>query len=363
MMPAAATEPARLLAYYLPQFHPIPENDLWWGPGFTEWTNTAKARPLFRGHYQPHIPADLGFYDLRLEETREAQAELARSHGVGGFCYYHYWFGGKRLLERPFNEVLASGRPDFPLCLCWANETWTGIWHGEPRKVLQEQTYPGEADHHAHFEFVAQAFEDPRYVRVDGKPLFLVYKPMQIPDGQKFLDLWRELAVKRGFPGIHFVGVHAYAYWDHAKHGYDAVTVPNVHEGLPKRMLFKILKQKAQRAAGLPVLRSYTDVQRALEMVYSAGTHFYPTALPNWDNTPRSGKRGFVVLGATPEAFRGQLRGALSAVADRPWDDRLVFLKSWNEWAEGNHLEPDLKYGKAYLQVIREELDRMNAQL
>ena len=142
---------ARAIALYLPQFHPIPENDAWWGSGFTEWTNTAKARPLFAGHHQPHVPADLGFYDLRLPETREAQAALARRYGIEGFCYYHYWFAGRRILERPFDEVLASGKPDFPFCLCWANESWTGIWHGAPGRILIEQTYPGPADHAAHF--------------------------------------------------------------------------------------------------------------------------------------------------------------------------------------------------------------------
>ena len=143
--------PARLIAFYLPQFHPIPENDQWWGRGFTEWTNVGKARPLFRGHYQPRLPADLGYYDLRVPEVREAQAELARNAGIEGFCYYHYWFGGKRLLERPFTEVINSGKPRFPFCLCWANQTWSGVWHGAPERVLIEQTYPGREDCVKHF--------------------------------------------------------------------------------------------------------------------------------------------------------------------------------------------------------------------
>src|SRR5688572_208375 len=162
----------RTIAFYLPQFHPTPENDEWWGKGFTEWTNTAKAKPMFRGHYQPHVPADLGFYDLRVPETRAAQAALARAYGVEAFCYYHYWFAGCRILEHPFNNVLASGEPYFPFCLCCSNQTWTGIWHGEPNRVLIEQTYPGEHDHKTHFGYLLQAFRDPRYVRVDGKPLF-----------------------------------------------------------------------------------------------------------------------------------------------------------------------------------------------
>ena len=165
----------RLIAFYLPQFHPIPENDEWWGRGFTEWTNVAKAVPLFRGHYQPHFPADLGFYDLRVPEVREAQAAMAKAYGIEGFCYYHYWFGhGRRLLERPFNEVLSSGKPDFPFCLCWANDTWTGIWHGAPNKVLIEQRYPGVEDYKAHFYALLDAFRDPRYMTVDGKKIFII---------------------------------------------------------------------------------------------------------------------------------------------------------------------------------------------
>ena len=172
---------ARAIALYLPQFHPIPENDEWWGKGFTEWTNMAKAKPMFRGHYQPHIPADLGFYDLRVPETRIAQAEMAKEYGIEAFCYYHYWFAGKRMLERPFAEVLESGEPDFPFCLCWANETWTGIWHGAPNRVLIEQTYPGFDDHQNHFDFLLRAFTDRRYVTVDGKPLFLIYQATRHP--------------------------------------------------------------------------------------------------------------------------------------------------------------------------------------
>ena len=171
---------ARLIAFYLPQFHPIPENDEWWGKGFTEWTNVAKARPLFRGHHQPLVPADLGFYDLRVPETREAQASLAREYGIEAFCYYHYWFAGKRILERPFDEVLASGQPDFPFCLCWANQSWTGVWHGAPNKVLIEQTYPGQDDHRRHFEYLLPAFADRRYLRVEGKPVFRDLQPGRV---------------------------------------------------------------------------------------------------------------------------------------------------------------------------------------
>src|SRR6476660_7941454 len=167
---------ARLIAFYLPQFHPIPENDEWWGKGFTEWTNVANAKPMFRGHYQPHVPADLGFYDLRVPETREAQAALARNYGVEGFCYYHYWFAGRRVLERPFDEVLASGQPEFPLCLTGANATWTVVWHGAPTRVLIQQTYPGMDDYRRHFVGLLPALTDQRYLAVEGNPIFLLYR-------------------------------------------------------------------------------------------------------------------------------------------------------------------------------------------
>ena len=180
-------EQIRVIAFYLPQFHPIPENDLWWGPGFTEWTNVARARRFYPGHYQPRLPGELGFYDLRLPETREAQAVLAADYGLSAFCYWHYWFGGgRRLLERPFDEVLQSGSPDFPFCLGWANQTWSGIWHGAPSRMLIEQTYPGESDYRAHFETVLPAFKDPRYVRIDGRPLFSCTTPPIFPSRNGF---------------------------------------------------------------------------------------------------------------------------------------------------------------------------------
>src|SRR5215210_4081714 len=185
----------RAVAFYLPQFHPIPENDEWWGPGFTEWTNTAKARALYPGHRQPTLPADLGFYDLRLPEAREAQSDLAQQYGVEAFCYWHYWFGGgRRVLEKPFAEVLASGEPSVSFCLGWANQTWTGISHGAADRVLMEQTYPGDEDDQAHFDLVLPAFRDDRYLRVGGRPVFYVFRPEELPDAARFVDRWQQMA-------------------------------------------------------------------------------------------------------------------------------------------------------------------------
>ncbi|HEX5272668.1 MAG TPA: glycoside hydrolase family 99-like domain-containing protein, partial [Gemmataceae bacterium] len=213
----------RLVAFYLPQYHPIPENDAWWGPGFTEWRNVVRARPLFPGHYQPHLPADLGFYDLRVPEARAAQADLARAHGIHGFCYYHYWFGGRRLLERPFAEVLATGRPDFPFCLCWANENWTRAWDGQTRHMLVGQTYSEEDDVN-HLRWLATAFRDPRYIRVEGKPLFLVYRALRIPSPLSTTTRWREEARKLGVGELYLCRVESFPdeRGDPAALGFDA---------------------------------------------------------------------------------------------------------------------------------------------
>lgn len=357
---------ARLIAFYLPQFYPIPENDEWWGRGFTEWTNTAKAKPLFKGHYQPHVPADLGFYDLRVPETRVAQADMAREHGIEAFCYYHYWFAGKRLLERPFSEVLASGSPDFPFCLCWANQTWTGIWHGSPNRVLIEQTYPGMDDHRRHFDALLSAFCDKRYLKVDGRPLFVVYSPMDLPDSARVLDFWRNLAAKSGFPDLFLVAEHWESDWDPKPFGFDAsVTVslwPWRYKGVPWSDPIGKIKGKVNRWRGRPKVVLYEKVIDSLVADRIPGIESFPCVIPNWDNTPRSRGNGLVLHGSTPDLFRLHLRRTLDRMRDIPRERRFVFVKSWNEWAEGNHLEPDLKFGRQYLEVLREELMEVRAE-
>jgi lipopolysaccharide biosynthesis protein len=353
---------SRAIALYLPQFHPIPENDEWWGKGFTEWTNTAKAKPLFPGHYQPHIPSDLGFYDLRVPDVREQQAELARASGIEGFCYYHYWFAGRQILERPFMEVLESGKPDFPFCVCWANETWSGIWHGTPDRVLIQQTYPGIADHTAHFQSLRPAFSDPRYIKVDGKPLFVVYKPQQILDCRSTLDLWRSLAIEAGLSGLHIVGFGSQD-WNPLESGFDAKIVsPLVKERpwISRRTPIKWLLAEFNKKRGRPTLRLYSDIvsEHILSLkrdkAAAAGSYStYPCVVHAWDNTPRSGVNGVVLSGSTPEKFYDYIKNVLDLL-DRSTPDRsIVFLKSWNEWAEGNHIEPDMKYGHSYLDKIR----------
>lgn len=347
----------RLVAFYLPQYHPIPENDEWWGKGFTEWTNTAKAKPLFRGHYQPHVPADLGFYDLRVPETRIAQAEMAREYGIEGFCYYHYWFAGRRILERPFNEVLESGEPDFPFCICWANETWTGVWHGLDNKILIEQTYPGTEDYLAHFNYLLKAFRDKRYMTVDGKPILLIYKPFQIPDKKELAYYWKDLALKEGLKGLHLVGMNSPTDWIPQNDGFDGSVSPVFPERRPwvsRREPIKWLKNQYQIKARLPTIYPYHEILKTIFQKVDPALNKYPCVVPNWDNSPRSGANGLVLHGSTPELFRIQFKKAVELAADFTPENRFIFIKSWNEWAEGNHLEPDLKYGKSYLQVVKE---------
>lgn len=355
----------RAIALYLPQFHPIPENDSWWGKGFTEWTNTAKAKPMFKNHYQPHIPSDLGFYDLRIPEVRKEQAKLAKSYGIEGFCYYHYWFGGRRLLEHPFNEVLVSKEPEYPFCLCWANETWTGIWHGSPNRILIEQTYPGREDYQAHFESLIPAFTDKRYICIEGKPIFMIYKPEQIPDLGLMISLWKNMAKDAGLPGIHLIGMSRFG-WSPNEYGFDAKVVHpvvRVRQWISRRNLFSWLKQRYEIFRGFPMILDYEDIismyskqlkQEVLEVVKNNFT--YPCVIHSWDNTPRSGKNGVVYLNSSPELFRKHLRDSIHAVKGFPTEQRIVFLKSWNEWAEGNHLEPDLRYGHEWLNIIKTEL-------
>jgi lipopolysaccharide biosynthesis protein len=346
----------RAVAFYLPQFHPIPQNDAWWGPGFTEWTNVVAARPLFRGHVQPHLPADLGFYDLRVPEVRQAQAELARSYGVTAFCYWHYWFAGERLLQRPFAEVLASGSPDFPFCLGWANQTWSGVWHGAADKVLMEQTYPGPQDDEAHFASLLPAFTDARYLRVGGRPLFYVFRPEQLPDPQAWVSRWQDMARANGLPGLYLVAElsdllgNGPAYSDIREHGWDAGVYVRLPADTSPSAMFRMRMRRKFR--GGPEVYPYARVPIPIPEALRDSCH--PCVYPNWDHTPRTGRAGVVLHGATPERFLEHARAAVATARNRHGDEKLLFIKSWNEWAEGNYLEPDLEFGQRWLAAVRE---------
>jgi len=350
---------ARVIAFYLPQFYPTKENDEWWGPGFTEWTNVAKARPLFKGHAQPNIPGRLGFYDLRLRETRQEQAELARIHGIEGFCYWHYWFGnGVRVLDRVFDEVLSSGEPDFPFCLGWANETWTGIWHGAPKKILVEQNYPGETDDIEHFNYLARAFLDPRYIKLNGRPIFVIYKPLLMRDARRRLALWRKMAKDIGLPGLHFVGLSLMEAANIEDFGLDALIISKLGSTFTNSKLSFV--QRAywgiRRRLPLGSLRVIEYKKILRNLLFNPKQYPFPAyqcIVPNWDNTPRSGERGMVVIGSTPALFEEHVQLAVAHLDGLNPHERIVFLKSWNEWAEGNYIEPDRKYGELYLQALR----------
>ena len=342
----------KIIAHYLPQYHPTPENDEWWGKGFTEWTNVAKAKPLYSGHQQPRLPKDLGFYDLRLQETRIQQAEIAKEAGITGFCYWHYWFGnGKRVLERPFNEVLESKSPNLPFCLGWANETWSGVWHGDDKRILMEQKYLGEKDQDLHFAFLLKAFEDPRYIRINNKPLLYIYRPQNIPKTKTYLDYWNKKAKANGLEGIHFV---ASKYYDGYKEdGFGAFVdsvpfIPNLKTTLKNRILRKFLN--------IPMVKSYEDFVMADHFKRELRDDEYPSILPGWDNTPRSGTRGIVYENSTPQLFKKHVCLVLNQLNQKN-DNNIVFLKSWNEWAEGNFMEPDQINGSEYLIALRESLD------
>jgi len=362
---------ARVLAYYLPQFHPIPENDEWWGKGFTEWTNVGKAKKLFPGHYQPHVPADLGYYDLRVPETRKAQADMARKYGVEGFVYWHYWFGnGKRLLERPFNEVLSSGEPDFPFALAWANETWSGFAFGEDgtRPPLIEQLYPGEEDYINHFYSVLPAFKDCRYIQCEGKPIFVIYQADQLPDTTHFIELWQKLAIQNGLKGIYFISHEMesqykeksqYLYERRKKQGFDGVNIVNMmireESKLPRwlRIARRLLYRNPNRRF-IPSLRPY-DI-RVFPSGIDEREDVFPSVMPDWDHTPRTGIKGDCLYGSTPAKFEQAVKIAVNNIKHKPIDKQLLFIKSWNEWAEGNYMEPDLKWGTQYLEALKNGL-------
>ncbi len=380
---------ARVIAFYLPQFHPIPENDKWWGKGFTEWTNVAKAKPLFRGHYQPRIPADLGFYDLRVPEIREQQAAMAREAGIEGFCYWHYWFRhDKKLLERPFCEVLNSGKPDFPFCLGWANHNWTNkSWEVGTRQqkemTLMEVTYSKE-EYILHFYDVLPAFRDKRYITVDGKPVFYIFCALALPNPKEFINLWQQLAIENGLKGIYFIGLgftlkekektlkaaitkhipnyastHYNALLDA---GFDAVNSRGYHraelycrsfgEIVWRSLVMRLFKH-------MPIPISKCDQKHINKYLYTeedTWENVYPTLMPNWDRTPRSGRKAHIYTHSTPAVFGEQIDQVLRLIKDKAQEHKIVFLMSWNEWGEGNYVEPDLRFGHGYLDILRKKL-------
>lgn len=353
------------IAIYLPQFHPIPENDRWWGQGFTEWRNVSRARPLFPGHYQPHLPADLGFYDLRLPESRTAQAALARLHGIGGFCYYHYWFNGRRILERPFAEVLASRQPDFPFCLCWANENWTRRWDGSEQEILLQQNY-SLADDEQHFHSLLPAFQDPRYIRINDKPVFLVYRITELPQPAQTAQLWRDLARLNGLSDLYLISVQAHAIRDPREFGFDAALefqpswpmLLNLQQQRPT--LKDRLKGRWRRESPAKKIHFVYDYQQVCQAALQRPVPDYvqyPCVNPGWDNTARRRWGGVILQNSTPQLYGDWLSATLARMPIMNLEAPMLFINAWNEWAEGNHLEPDLRWGNAYLEVTQKALE------
>ena len=350
----------RLIAFYLPQYHPIPENDLWWGKGFTEWTNVTRARPAFAEHYQPHLPADLGFYDLRVPEVREAQAELAAEYGLYGFCYHHYWFQGRRVLERPFTEVLASGTPDFPFCLCWANENWTRSWDGSENSVLLEQCHSDEDDIRF-IQSLLPAFRDPRYICANGKPLLIIYQSQLLPDPVKTTATWREQVRAAGFPDLFLLRAETHTlYGNH----FNATTLgfDGSVEFPPHAALSGTLKPTDPQWVSNSDSRIF-DYREVVLHSLSRPTPDYKLfrgVMPSWDNSPRRSKGGaYIFAHSSPELYGQWLAECIRWTRrHHTGEEQLVFINAWNEWGEGCHLEPDQRYGHRYLEATRNALLR-----
>jgi len=352
----------KVIAYYLPQFYPTKENDEWWGKGFTEWTNVGNAKPLFRGHYQPKVPADLGYYDLRLPEVAEAQAALATEAGVAGFCYWHYWFGGgRKLLEMPSERMIATGKPDFPFCFSWANHSWySKSWDKTGTdKLLLEQTYPGLEDIDAHFYYCLPAFRDKRYMRYNDRPVFMIFNITKIPNVDAFINRWNSLARKEKLADSFFFVANLFAEDvrdEMVKKGFDAVvlSVNSREKWIPKLLqrgcnYLKSHLHLPQRTSPIRV-----DYNCLIDTAWHSGVHdgedVVPMIMPNWDHTPRSGKNGTVYVNATPENFEKMARKVLTEVEKKR--NKIVILKSWNEWGEGNYMEPDLRYGHGFINAL-----------
>jgi lipopolysaccharide biosynthesis protein len=349
----------RVIAFYLPQFHPTPENDAWWGEGFTEWRNVVQARPLFPGHYQPKLPGALGFYDLRLPEVRQAQADMASAYGISAFCYYHYWFNGRQPLSRPFDEVLQSGSPDFPFVLCWANENWTRAWDGRSGVVLLEQHYSADDDR-AHARWLVRAFSDERYLRVDGKAVFLIYRASLLPDPKSTVDIVREEAERAGVGEVLVCRVESFPEerGDPSAIGFDAAVdfQPDwdiIGSSLRRRRPWEWARRLrlSNTAYADHLVYRYRDVVDRVLAREPVPYRRFGCVTPRWDNTARRRDGGGVFHDSSPAEYERWLRHVLDTAAGA--GDPLVFVNAWNEWAEGAYLEPDLRTGRSYLEATR----------
>lgn len=348
----------KFISFYLPQYHPIPTNDQWWGKGFTEWTNVTAAKPLFKRHKQPKLPADLGFYDLRVPEVRQQQSKLAIDNGIDAFCYWHYWFGnGRKVLELPLQENISKRDTEIGFCVAWANESWTGHWHGLNKGTIIEQTYPGTRDIENHFYSLLPAFEDERYFRVDDCPLFIIYKPFKVPDLNQYIDIFKNMAVKSGFKDLVILGycetkiphtdldnLDGYIY---SGFGNARLASLSPKTSLGRTRIFNKLMHLIDRR---PInIFDYEKAAVEWEKIPNSKKPIYPVAYPNWDNSPRAKEQSTIILNSNPSKFKTHLTNQAINLSKTSQKEKILFIKSWNEWAEGNYLEPDQTHGNAYL--------------
>lgn len=369
----------KVIAFYLPQFHTIPENDAWWGKGFTEWVNLKKASPLYEGHYQPRVPQDQYYYDLLETEPKKRQIEWAKKGGIDGFCFYHYWFNGHKLLEKPVEQFLADKNLDIHFCLSWANESWTNAWVSASNKTLIEQTYGGKSEWKEHFEYLLPFFQDPRYIRTNNRPLFIIYRADLLDPCNEMLDYWQDLARENGLDGIDFayqtIHFELMPGRDDSRFAYNIEYQPSYafYEMRPKTVskIRATISHIATKCFGVslygkgikrkgPVRYDYDRVWKNILNRKPDSNKSIPGAFVDWDNTPRRGKNGSVVCGANPEKFGKYFRQLLKR-ASQVYHKDMLFIFAWNEWAEGGYLEPDEKYHDAYLKEIRAALDEMSA--
>ena len=364
----------KIIAFYLPQFHPVKENNEWFGEGFTEWTNVAKAKPLFKGHDQPRVPRDLGFYDLRLADVRAKQADMAKEAGVDAFCYYHYWFGnGRVILEKPLQEVVRLGEPDFPFCICWANHSWyKKSWNPDIKNLEQalllEQVYPGDEDIINHFYFLLPAFKDNRYLKVNGRLLFAIYNLTGMDNFARMKEIWNDLAIKNGLPGFYFLSYTSeLREIEKPKFRMTDGTILSLVTNMQFFQYFSkinklkdFIREKVSLLTGRPQLVfEYKEAMKYLLDEECRKDYVIPVIVPNWDYTPRRGAGGIIFKNARPDLFKQHVKQAIKMVENKPEEKKIIFLKSWNEWGEGNYMEPDLTYGKGYICALREALNEL----
>lgn len=369
----------KLVAFYLPQYHAIPENDKWWGKGFTEWANVKRAQPLFTGHNQPRVPLHNNYYDLSEIANIEWQVDIARSHGIHGFCHYHYWFDGVQLLEKPTNLFLQSKIRNFSFCLAWANETWSKRWDGLDHHILQLQTHePCKESWGRHFEYLIKAWTDERAIRIDGKPVFIIYRPYKIKQIDNMFDYWQTRAKEYDLDGIYFIAMKQFEFHNPACLKYfDGIIQFQPFEAMysmknRRKIYMKLLRRCVPREVnkiieellfhynkkyGSPTFYDYDKVwNKIIINTRNADNRTYPGAFVDWDNTARYGRRATIFKGANPERFEFWMRQLFAATVDNPGRDPVVFINAWNEWAEGTYLEPDERFGYAYLEAIKNSL-------